>query len=594
MSIDIIQLTSSLPAEQRKAVERQYQRRAKDSTTAFLLCFFLGIFGAHCFYLGRNAQGILRLVISPLIVPGLVWEIVDLFRVDHEVHTLNLKLAEQLVATAMLAVPNSMALETAIDQLDATLRKQEAQAAAPGAVTSIPVQESQPERPAEAEMLPVAAAPLAVAGVSLIESDAPSSSPQVQADDDMFVAAPTVEQPAADPQDSQPAPATSLREWAPPWPRAPEPALAAEHTAAADAKPDTTQEIVPNAVPVAFTAEPVAAPTWPGATERGEVPAAELAESTSDEGADEAGEPPQTADVVAVASDAFASAPGEPSPNEPGMAALAFGWLQSVPGAVSDDSTPEWSEREVAASASASQLAPESAPRGDLTDQYDASDGAAATADVGELAGATRITVALPDEVLAADPADSETAFAVSPAVATEAVEAPEPETTDPLLVFVADEGEDPELGLTSGEVALASLGAVAAGATPEFSATANDATPPAPTADYQAHIAEEPHPDAEAAGAEPRRVVKRVRVIRRLVVNGQVVRETSAEQVVDGDADAQETAANLQRTLSTADPDTLQALTTDPDATLPPGTVTPTPPLQYPDAPSAGQLDTH
>jgi hypothetical protein len=71
--------------------------------------------------------------------------------------------------------------------------------------------------------------------------------------------------------------------------------------------------------------------------------------------------------------------------------------------------------------------------------------------------------------------------------------------------------------------------------------------------------------PDAGAASTTRR--VKRVRVVRRLVVNGQVVQEATAEQVVDADADTTATVANLQQTLGTTDPETLAALS----AALPP-----------------------
>jgi hypothetical protein len=60
----------------------------------------------------------------------------------------------------------------------------------------------------------------------------------------------------------------------------------------------------------------------------------------------------------------------------------------------------------------------------------------------------------------------------------------------------------------------------------------------------------------------EGRRVVKRVRVVRRLVVNGQVVHEAAAEQVVDADADTTATVASLQQALGSADSETVAALT--------------------------------
>jgi hypothetical protein len=76
---------------------------------------------------------------------------------------------------------------------------------------------------------------------------------------------------------------------------------------------------------------------------------------------------------------------------------------------------------------------------------------------------------------------------------------------------------------------------------------------------DYEAHVTEEEVHDQPTEGA--RRVVKRVRVVRRLVVNGQVVHEASAEQVVDPATDTASTAAALQEALGRSDPQTLAAL---------------------------------
>jgi len=45
---------------------------------AFLLCFLLGCFGAHRFYLGRTKSGILQL----LTLGGLgIWALIDLVRI---------------------------------------------------------------------------------------------------------------------------------------------------------------------------------------------------------------------------------------------------------------------------------------------------------------------------------------------------------------------------------------------------------------------------------------------------------------------------------------------------------------------------------
>src|SRR6516225_3025794 len=91
---------------QQEAVQRAYDARAKSSTTAFLLCYFLGVFGAHRIYLGQWGAAALRLLL-PLIAAGLailgvldvlsfatfslavitllcalIWEALDLARID--------------------------------------------------------------------------------------------------------------------------------------------------------------------------------------------------------------------------------------------------------------------------------------------------------------------------------------------------------------------------------------------------------------------------------------------------------------------------------------------------------------------------------
>ncbi len=44
----------------------------KERTIAILLCFFLGGFGIHKFYLGNNAQGIVYLIFSWTFIPGII------------------------------------------------------------------------------------------------------------------------------------------------------------------------------------------------------------------------------------------------------------------------------------------------------------------------------------------------------------------------------------------------------------------------------------------------------------------------------------------------------------------------------------------
>jgi TM2 domain-containing membrane protein YozV len=62
----------------------------KERTVAILLCFFLGNFGIHKFYLGNNGQGIIYLIFSWTFIPGIIafFEFLGLcFMSDREFNT---------------------------------------------------------------------------------------------------------------------------------------------------------------------------------------------------------------------------------------------------------------------------------------------------------------------------------------------------------------------------------------------------------------------------------------------------------------------------------------------------------------------------
>lgn len=127
MSVDIGRLTAHLPPQQQASVKRAYRERAESGTTAFLLCFFVGLLGIHRFYLRQWQQGLLHLLVAVaaavtiiggallhlstvlvaivgglLLLFAIVWVIIDLVRIDEEVDARNLAQAETLIAQAML------------------------------------------------------------------------------------------------------------------------------------------------------------------------------------------------------------------------------------------------------------------------------------------------------------------------------------------------------------------------------------------------------------------------------------------------------------------------------------------------------------
>jgi TM2 domain-containing membrane protein YozV len=78
-----------------------FEANKKTALLAYVLWFFLGIFGAHNFYLERTGVAIAQLILSLTLVGMLitfVWVIVDAFLIPGWVRRLNNQLAAQLGA----------------------------------------------------------------------------------------------------------------------------------------------------------------------------------------------------------------------------------------------------------------------------------------------------------------------------------------------------------------------------------------------------------------------------------------------------------------------------------------------------------------
>ena len=127
------QLSARVSPARREDVQAAYTRSAKSGTVAFLTCYFLGLVGAHRLYLGDWRGAALRLLVpiglalvavagildlappiatlalaAGVLVIGLIWECIDLTRIDREVQQRNLALAETLIAAngaARVSIP---------------------------------------------------------------------------------------------------------------------------------------------------------------------------------------------------------------------------------------------------------------------------------------------------------------------------------------------------------------------------------------------------------------------------------------------------------------------------------------------------------
>jgi TM2 domain-containing membrane protein YozV len=78
-----------------------FEANKKTAVVGYLLWFFLGLFGAHNFYLGRTGIAVTQLILSITLVGmliTLVWWIVDAFLIPGLVRNQNNLLAVQLGA----------------------------------------------------------------------------------------------------------------------------------------------------------------------------------------------------------------------------------------------------------------------------------------------------------------------------------------------------------------------------------------------------------------------------------------------------------------------------------------------------------------
>jgi len=78
-----------------------YEANKKTALLAYVLWFFLGIFGAHNFYLGRTGVAVTQLILTITVIGILItwlWWIVDAFLIPGWIRDQNNRLATQLGA----------------------------------------------------------------------------------------------------------------------------------------------------------------------------------------------------------------------------------------------------------------------------------------------------------------------------------------------------------------------------------------------------------------------------------------------------------------------------------------------------------------
>ncbi len=79
-----------------------YNSRRKSTSTAYILWF---IFGVYYFYLGKPLRNIL-LWVTTLFLVGIIWWIVDAFRMSSIVHDVNAQIAYEVCSEARFMFPD--------------------------------------------------------------------------------------------------------------------------------------------------------------------------------------------------------------------------------------------------------------------------------------------------------------------------------------------------------------------------------------------------------------------------------------------------------------------------------------------------------
>jgi TM2 domain-containing membrane protein YozV len=97
-------LMQDMGGQQKMMFLSQYNNVKKDSTVAVLLCFFLGGFGAHRFYMGQVGLGVLYVVFVWTFIPALI-ALIECFLMPGRVRAYNEAQAHLLSGQIRAAFP---------------------------------------------------------------------------------------------------------------------------------------------------------------------------------------------------------------------------------------------------------------------------------------------------------------------------------------------------------------------------------------------------------------------------------------------------------------------------------------------------------
>jgi TM2 domain-containing membrane protein YozV len=91
-------LGPNLTPQQRQFFQREYTKRSRNPSTAFVLALLLGGFGAHRFYLRQRGWGITNLLFCWTLIP-LVASWVECFSIRERIENRNKEIEQQILQT---------------------------------------------------------------------------------------------------------------------------------------------------------------------------------------------------------------------------------------------------------------------------------------------------------------------------------------------------------------------------------------------------------------------------------------------------------------------------------------------------------------
>jgi TM2 domain-containing membrane protein YozV len=91
----------SLDTNEKTLIEARIANEGPSVVVAYLLWFFLWLFSAHRFYLGRTGSAITQLILNFMVI-GLIWTLIDVFLIPGMVRQRQAQMRYELGQSMMM------------------------------------------------------------------------------------------------------------------------------------------------------------------------------------------------------------------------------------------------------------------------------------------------------------------------------------------------------------------------------------------------------------------------------------------------------------------------------------------------------------